>query len=111
MALDLIDIFATYFLNASGNLVDQRIVKFGSGAGPKLSNVCKKRKELFVTNGRPSSAIPPIDSVTQVGSPLYKSLYSGVLANLTRRSFIIKWSTNCCASFSVKVPFCKSLSI
>ena len=74
-------------LNASGSLVDQRTVKFGSGAGPKLSNVCKKRNEFFVTNGRPSRAIPPIDSVTQVGSPLNNSLYSGVLANLTRRKF------------------------
>src|SRR6478736_4214829 len=97
MALDLMDIFVAYSLNASGNLVDQRIVKFGSGAGPKLFKVFKNRNEFFVTSGRPSRAIPPIDSVTQVGSPLYKSLYSGVLANFTRRSFITKWSTISCA--------------
>src|SRR5690606_23042211 len=88
MALDLMDILAAYFLKFSGNCVDQRMVKFGSGAGPKLSNVCKKRKEFFVTIGRPSRAIPAMDSVTQVGSPLKSSLYSGVLANFTRRSFI-----------------------
>ena len=34
--------------------------------------------------------IPPIDSVTHVGSPENSALYSGVLANLTSRSFIMK---------------------
>src|SRR5690606_7012267 len=90
IALDLIDILAAYFLKASGSLVDHSTVKFGSGAGPKLSNVFKKRKEFFVTSVRPSNAIPPIDSVTQVGSPLYRLLYSGVRANFTRRSFMTK---------------------
>ena len=32
---------ATDSLNAFGSLVDQRTVKFGSGAVPRLSNVCK----------------------------------------------------------------------
>lgn len=44
-------------------------MRFGSGAGPKLSSECKKRNEFLVTNARPSIPTPPIDSVTQVGSP------------------------------------------
>src|SRR5690625_133877 len=94
IALVSIDIFAQYFLKFVGNSVDHKTVKFGSGAGPKLSNVCKKRYEFLVTSGRPSSAIPAIASVTQVGSPLNNSLYSGVLANLTNRNFMTKWSTS-----------------
>ena len=76
----------------SGKRVDHNTVKFGSGAGPKLSNECKKRNEFLVTIGRPSIPTPPIDSVTQVGSPENNSLYSGVRANLTIRNFIMKWS-------------------
>ena len=70
----LIDIFAQYSLNPCGNLVDHNTVKFGSGAGPKLSNVCNTRNEFLVTNGNPSVDIPAIDSVTQVGSPENNSL-------------------------------------
>ena len=92
----------------SGKRVDQRTVKFGSGAGPKFTNVCKKRKLFLVTNGRPSSPTPAIDSVTQVGSPENNALYSGVRANLTKRNFITKWSTSSCACSSVNVPFSKS---
>jgi hypothetical protein len=36
--------------------------------------------------GRPSAATPPIDSVTQVGSPENSSSYSGVRRNRTIRS-------------------------
>ena len=81
-----------YLLNPSGNLVDHRTVKFGSGAGPKFSNVCKILNEFLVTNVLPSIPIPPILSVTQTGSPLNNSLYSGVLKNLTNLNFITKWS-------------------
>ena len=54
-------------------------VIFGSGAGPKFVNVCKNLNEFLVTSGLPFTPTPPIDSVTQVGSPANKSLYSGVL--------------------------------
>ncbi|CAC6893428.1 Uncharacterised protein [Staphylococcus aureus] len=72
--LVLILIFAQYVLKLSGKRTDHNTVKFGSGAGPKLSNECKKRNEFFVTSGRPSIPTPPIDSVTQVGSPENNSL-------------------------------------
>ncbi len=77
-------------MNFLGSFVDQSTVKFGSGAGPKLSKVCRYRKEVFVTRALPSIPTPPIDSVTQVGSPENSALYSGVLANFINRSFIIK---------------------
>jgi formate C-acetyltransferase len=48
-------IFAQYVLKLSGKRTDHNTVKFGSGAGPKLSNECKKRNEFFVTSGRPST--------------------------------------------------------
>jgi len=54
---------------------------------------------------------PPIDSVTQVGSPPNNSLYSGVLKCLTNLNFIINWSTISWASFSVINPASKSLSM
>ena len=98
------------FLNPSGSLVDHNTVKFGSGAGPKFSNVCKILKEFFVTKVLPSIPIPPILSVTHTGSPLNNSLYSGVLRNLTNLNFITKWSIISWASSSVIVPFFKSLS-
>ena len=42
------------------------------------------------TSVLPSMPIPPIESVTQVGSPENNSLYSGVLANFTNLNFIMK---------------------
>ena len=69
--------FSRVFLKFSGKRSDHRTVRFGSGAGPKLIRVCKKRKDIFVTMWRPSLHIPPMDSVTQVGSPLNSSSYSG----------------------------------
>ncbi len=37
------DTFATKRLKASGNCSDQSTVKFGSGAGPSVYNVCNTR--------------------------------------------------------------------
>ena len=83
---------------------------FGSGAGPKSSNVWSNLNEFFVTNVLPSIPIPPMLSVTQTGSPLNKALYSGALKNLTILSFNTNWSINSWATSSVIVPFFKSLS-
>ena len=102
---------AQYCLKLWGNLLDHKTVKFGSGAVPKFSNVWRYLNEFFVTKGLPSIPTPPIDSVTQVGSPENNSLYSGVLANFTRRNFIMKWSIISWASASVMIPSFKSLSI
>ena len=55
-------------MNHSGNWSDQRTVRFGSGDGPRLYKVCKNLNEVLVTFTLPSENIPPIDSVTQVGS-------------------------------------------
>ena len=57
------------FLNGSGSFGDQKTVRFGSGAAPRLYRVFRARKVVRVTSGRPSAPIPPIDQVTQVGSP------------------------------------------
>ena len=84
------DNLAQYFLKPSGRCFDHKTVRFGSGAGPNVSNVCKTRNEFLVTKGRPSIPTPPTDSVTHVGSPENKSLYSGVLINFTRRNFMMK---------------------
>ena len=73
--------------------------------------MCKYLNDVLVTNVLPSTPCPPIDSVTQVGSPENRSLYSGVLKNLIILNFIINWSINSCASSSVMIPACKSLSI
>ena len=74
----------------SGNLSDHKTVKFGSGAGPKFVNVCKILKEFLVTKVLPSTPIPPTLSVTQTGSPLNSSLYSGARKKRIIRNFIIK---------------------
>ena len=83
MELDIIDIFAQYFLNFSGSLFDHSTVKFGSGQVQDFPTYAGSGKSSLLTSDRPSIAIPPIDSVTHVGSPLNSSLYSGVRANLT----------------------------
>ena len=57
---------------------------------PKLVNVCKYLKEFLVTKLLLSSSIPPIDSVTHVGSPANISSYPGVLRCLTSLNLIIK---------------------
>ena len=103
------EVFAQNFLKFNGSLVDHSTVRFGSGAGPRLVRVCRKRKDILVTMWRPSMPTPPMDSVTQTGSPENRSLYSGVRANLIRRSFMMKWSMNSWICSSVKVPSFKSL--
>ena len=52
-----------------GRFSDHSTVRFGSGAGPSVFSVFSMRKDDLVTSGRPSMAMPPSDSVTQVGSP------------------------------------------
>ena len=79
-----------YLLKLSGRFLDHRTVKFGSGAGPRLINECKTLYEFFVTKVLPSTPIPPMLSVTQTGSPLNNSLYSGALKKRTNLNFIIK---------------------
>ena len=54
--------------------------------------------------------MPPMDSVTHCGSPENRFWYSGVRANLTMRSFMMKWSTNSWICSSVKVPRARSRS-
>src|SRR5664279_6273606 len=76
MAEVSMDTFAQNFLKDAGSLSLHSTVRLGSGAGPRLYSVCSMRKELRVTSGRPSSPIPPIDSVTQVGSPENRLSYS-----------------------------------
>ncbi len=88
MELVSIETLLQNFLKFSGNDTDQSTVRFGSGAGPRLYKVCNILKLLFVTRVLPSRPIPPIASVTHVGSPEKRSLYSGVRRNLTIRNFI-----------------------
>ena len=90
----MIEIFAVYFLKFSGNASVYNTVKFGSGAGPIFSNVCKKRKQFLVTIERPSVPRPATSSVAHTGSPENNWLYEGIRANLTILHFITKWSTN-----------------
>ena len=66
--------FAQNSLKPSGRSGLHNTVMLGSGDGPKLYRVCKKRKEVLVTLVRPSLKRPPIDSVTHVGSPAKISL-------------------------------------
>ena len=91
-------------LKPSGRRGEYQMVRFGSGAGPRLYRVCSIRKLVLVTSERPSSPIPPIDSVTQVGSPENSSSYSGVRRNRTIRSLITKSSMISCACSSVIRP-------
>ncbi len=80
-------------MKASGRRVDHSTVRLGSGLVPMFSSVCSQRKLDLVTMVRPSTPMPPIDSVTHCGSPAKIELYSGVRANFTMRSFITRWST------------------
>jgi hypothetical protein len=94
--------------NASGRRGEYQIVRFGSGAGPRLERVCRKRKLVLVTSGRPSSPSPPIDSVTHVGSPANSSSYSGVRRKRTMRSLMTKSSTISWTCVSVSTPAARS---
>ncbi len=62
------------------------------------------RKEFRVTRWRPSSPMPPIDSVTHVGSPENSASYSGVRRKRTMRSLITKSSMISWASDSLRRP-------
>ena len=73
--------------------------------------MCSTRKEFLVTSVLPSTPMPPMDSVTHVGSPENSSLYSLMRMNFTMRSFIINWSIISCACSSVMAPRFKSRSI
>jgi len=55
--------------------------------------------------------IPPMASVTHVGSPANNSLYSGVRRYLMRRHLRTSWSTSSCASTSVSLPAAMSRSM
>ena len=105
------DTCAQYLLKFMGRLVDHSTVRLGSGAGPRFSSVCSTRNEFLVTSVLPSTPMPPIDSVTQVGSPENSSLYSFMRINFTMRNFITKWSIISCACSSVSTPRFKSRSI
>src|ERR1700751_2835770 len=76
-ALVSIATLAAKLRKLSGNSGEYQIVRFGSGAGPRLEGVGRKRNVVFVTSARPASPIPAIDSVTHVGSPANRSSYSG----------------------------------
>ena len=52
-------------LYPSGSWSSQKMVMFGSGAGPRLRRVCNRRKEVLVTCGRPSAMNPASDQVAQ----------------------------------------------
>jgi hypothetical protein len=54
---------------SAGEEASQRTVMLGSGAGPKLRKVCKRRKLVFVTRLWPRLSEPPTARVAQVGSP------------------------------------------
>ncbi len=103
-----IDTWAEKSLKPCGSCADQKTVRFGSGAGPRLYSVCKKRNEVLVTRVRPSSPMPPMASVTQVGSPENSSSYSGVRKNRTMRSLMTKSSISSWANSSVIVPSARS---
>ena len=64
--------------------------QIGLRRGPEILQGVEIAVGHLVTMWRPSMPTPPMDSVTQVGSPENRELYSGVRANFTRRSFMIK---------------------
>ncbi len=68
------------------------------------------RKLVLVASDRPSSPIPPMDSVTQVGSPAKSSSYSGVRRKRTIRSLMTKSSMISWACSSVSRPAARSRS-
>jgi len=104
------DVFTANRLKPSGSRVDQNTVKFGSGAGPRLLSVCSMRNDVLVTSVRPSSPMPPIDSVTHTGSPENSWLYSGARRKRTSRHLITRSSMISWACDSVSVPSRRSRS-
>ena len=103
------DIFAQYSLKDLGSLVDHRTVRLGSGAVPRFVQCVEVAEGGPCHQRAPVDAHASMDSVTQVGSPEKRELYSGVRANLTRRSFMMKWSMYSCACSSVMRPLSRSL--
>ena len=101
-------ISAQYRLNPSGRSLLHSTVRLGSGAVPRLVRVWSIRKEFFVTRVRPSTPMPPMDSVTQVGSPPKSSLYSGVRRWRTSRSLMTNWSISSWAPRSSSTPRSRS---
>ena len=87
---------------------EPKFAGIGSGAGPRLVSVCKNRKDILVTRCRPSTPMPPMASVTQVGSPPKSSLYSGVRRWRTRRSLMTNWSMSSWAPCSSSTPLSRS---
>ena len=84
------EVLAQKRLKFLGNLVDHSTVRLGSGAVPRFSRGVEIAVGHFGYHMPPVDPHAPMDSVTQVGSPENRALYSGVLANFTRRSFMIK---------------------
>ena len=110
IALVSIDVLIAKRLKPSGRLGDQKTVRFGSGAGPRLYRVCSMRNALFVTSVRPSSPMPPTTSVTHTGSPEKSSLYSGARRKRTMRHLMTRSSMISWACDSVSVPSRRSRS-
>ena len=108
MLLVWIDIRAAKSLKPCGSSGDHSTVRFGSGAGPRLFSVCSSRNDVRVTSVRPSLPIPPIASVTHVGSPENSASYSGVRKNRTIRSLMTKLSISSWARDSSIRPSSRS---
>ena len=84
-----IETFALNRLKLSGICSDQSTVRFGSGAGPILYTVCRKRIVVLETNVLPSSPIPPRDSVTHSFNKNQENIKNGETE--TGNSSFIDW--------------------
>ena len=102
------EICAAKSLKPCGSRADHSTVMFGSGAGPRLFSVCSSRNDVLLTSVRPSLPMPPIASVTHVGSPENSESYSGVRRNRTIRSLITKSSISSWAADSSIRPSSRS---
>ena len=70
---------AAHFLrNPGGNeLTSHSTVKLGSGAGHRLTRLCRNRHEVLVTRCPPPVYLaPPMHRVAQIGSPAKISSYA-----------------------------------
>lgn len=67
-------------------------------------NVSEKLKEIFTKYHKTHNT-----AVFDAYTPENNWLYEGIRANLTIRSFIVKWSMSSCASCSVRMPLSISL--
>ena len=67
-------------------------------------NVSDKLKEIFTKYHKTHNT-----AVFDAYTPENNWLYEGIRANLTIRSFIVKWSMSSCASCSVRMPLSISL--